>query len=130
MQIAAPKGLLPPGIHSLSVELSVPGGQREQGAAGDIEVNNIRPREMRERLVVQSFFKVVNPWLSVFPVVGDTGSRELSRDLWGPWEGVTAPRFALAGLLLEALLLGRNGPAAGSATGAGAGGGCATGGLI
>ena len=98
MQIAAPKGLLPPGIHSLSVELSVPGGQREQGAAGDIEVNNIRPREMRERLVVQSFFKVVNPWLSVFPVVGDTGSRELSRDLWGPWEGVTAPRFPLAGL--------------------------------
>ena len=35
MQIAAPKGLLPPGIHSLSVELSVPGGQREQGAAGE-----------------------------------------------------------------------------------------------
>ena len=105
MQIAAPKGLLPPGIHSLSVELSVPGGQREQGAAGDIEVNNIRPREMRERLVVQSFFKVVNPWLSVFPVVGDTGSRELSRDLWGPWEGPqksfakTEPTMAFANII-------------------------------
>jgi len=103
VKITAPKGVLDPGIHTISVQLNAPhvAKRREAEEHREPESTAFDTREIGRdsgtqgaRISVQSHFKVVTPWTSVFRSLFDSASP----NVWEGWKGVWAPRFHIAGL--------------------------------